>query len=205
MVFEKGKVQSNPAYSRPDIIQRIYQLRNQGTSYNKTAKMINEEFDLKITLPTIKVIYAKYITKNKLAAAPEYLKKMDERFEKISQVTDDLIDTLVEMKKNVPLKTYIKFIPAILAVCREILAQLTYIKKEQAQVLSNQSKLIYSPLQIMNVVNNELVKLEKIKEKLADSAPEKESEPEKDVEQIVLENVKEEKEEEKEAELPVTA
>jgi hypothetical protein len=46
-------------------------------------------------------------------------------------------------------------------VCREILNQLNFIKKEQSQVLVNQKNLIYSPLQIMNQVNQQITQLEK--------------------------------------------
>jgi hypothetical protein len=92
---------------------------------------------------------------------PDFQKKMEARFDRVTQVTDDLMDTLVELKKNIPPMLYVKFVPTILMVCREILNQLNYIKKEQTQVLVNQKNLIYSPLQIMNIVNTELIKLEK--------------------------------------------
>jgi hypothetical protein len=92
---------------------------------------------------------------------PDYQKKMEERFDRVTKVTDDLMDTLVELKKNIPPMLYVKFIPTILLVCREILNQLNFIKKEQIQVLINQKNVIYSPMQIMNIVNQEILKLEK--------------------------------------------
>jgi hypothetical protein len=32
---------------------------------------------------------------------PDYQAKMDARFERVTQVTDDLMDTLTELKKNI--------------------------------------------------------------------------------------------------------
>jgi len=162
----------NKTFADPKVIKRVYELRTQGETYHNIAAIILEEFDLKISDPTIKNIYERYVAKNmvvqgakegKLAQeiVPDYQAKMEERFNRVTQVTDDLMDTLTELKKNIPPMLYIKFVPTILMVCREILNQLNYIKKEQTQVLINQKNVIYSPLQIMNIVNNELIKLEK--------------------------------------------
>jgi hypothetical protein len=87
---------------------------------------------------------------------PDYQKKMEERFDRVVKVTDELMDTLEELKKKIPSELYVKYIPIILMVCREILNQLVFIKKEQSQVLINQKNLIYSPLQIMNVINKQI-------------------------------------------------
>jgi hypothetical protein len=161
----------NPNFARPEVIKRIYELRTKGEAYHSIALIILQEFDLKITDPTIKNIYERFVAKNmvvqgakegKLAQeiVPDFQKKMEERFERITKVTDDLMDTLDELKKKMPPELYVKFIPTILMVCREILNQLNYIKKEQTQVLINQKNVIYSPLQIMNIVNQEMIKLE---------------------------------------------
>jgi hypothetical protein len=162
----------NPSYARPEVVKKIYELRTKGEPYHNIAAVILEEFDLKITDPTIKNIYERYVAKNMVVQAakegklaqeivPDFQKKMEERFDRVTQVTDDLMDTLVELKKNIPPMLYVKFIPTILMVCREILNQLSYIKKEQTQVLINQKNVIYSPLQIMNILNQEMIKLEK--------------------------------------------
>jgi hypothetical protein len=162
----------NPNYAKPEIIKRIYELRTLSEPWHNIATKIFEEFDLKITDPTVKNIYERYIAKNmivqgvkegKLAQEiiPDYQKKMEERFDRVVKVTDELMDTLEELKKKIPSELYVKYIPIILMVCREILNQLAFIKKEQTQVLINQKNLIYSPLQIMNIVNTEIIKLEK--------------------------------------------
>ena len=162
----------NPSYARPEVVKKIYELRSKGEPWRNIAALLLDEFDLKITEPTIKNIYERHVAKQfvvknrqegKLAdeIVPDYQAKMEERFNRVTQVTDDLMDTLTELKKNIPPMLYIKFVPTILMVCREILNQLNYIKKEQTQVLINQKNVIYSPLQIMNIVNNELIKLEK--------------------------------------------
>lgn len=156
----------NPNYSRPEIVKRIYDLRTQKEPWRNISAIILQEFDLKITEPTIKNIYNRFVAKNLLVqnskdektakeVVPDYQAKMEARFDRIVKVTDDLMDTLESLKKNMPPALYIKFVPTILMVCREILNQLTYIKKEQTQVLINQKNMIYSPLQIMNVINKE--------------------------------------------------
>jgi hypothetical protein len=162
----------NPNYTRPEVVKKVHELRTKGEAYHNIAIKILEEFDLKITAPTIKRIYERYVAKNlviqdakegKLAQeiVPDFQKKMEERFDRVVKVTDELMDTLEELKKKIPAVLYVKFVPTILMVCREILNQLTYIKKEQTQVLINQKNIIYSPLQIMNIVNQEMIKLEK--------------------------------------------
>lgn len=167
MVFKQ-----NPVYNDPKLMKRVYDLRSKGESFQNISSFIFDEFDTRITLPTLKNIYERYIAKNMVVQAakeeslageivPDYQKKMDERFNRIAAVTDDLMDTLTELKKDIPPLLYVKFIPTILAVCREILNQLNYIKKEQTQVLINQKNVIYSPLQIMNILNTEMQKLEK--------------------------------------------
>jgi hypothetical protein len=166
MVFTK-----NTSFARPEVIKKIYELRTKGETYHHIAILIQEEFGLKITDPTIKAIYERYIGKQmvvqgskegKLAReiVPDYQRKMEARFDRVTHVTDDLMDTLEELKKRMPPEVYVKYIPTILMVCREILNQLNFIKKEQAQVLINQKNIIYSPLQIMNIVNTEIQKLE---------------------------------------------
>lgn len=162
----------NPAYADPKITKRIYDLKTKGEAFHNIAAIILDEFDLKMSDPTVKNIYERYVAKNMVVKAakegkladeivPDFQKKMEARFDRVTQVTDDLMDTLTELKKNIPPLLYIKFIPTILMVCREILNQLNYIKKEQTQVLINQKNIIYSPLQIMNIVNQEMIKLEK--------------------------------------------
>jgi hypothetical protein len=161
----------NPAYADPKITKKVYDLKSQGESNAGIAGKLKEEFGLTITPPTIKNIYERFVAKNmvvkgvkegKLAdeVVPDYQAKMDARFDRITKVTDDLMDTLDELKKTMPPQYYIKYVPTILMVCREILNQLNFIKKEQSQVLINQKNVIYSPLQIMNILNKELPKLE---------------------------------------------
>ena len=174
---------TNPNFRRPEVVKRIYELRTQGEHFHNIAAKILQEFDVKISDPTVKNIYERFVAKNmivkgakegKLAQeiVPDYQAKMEARFDRVTKVTDDLMDTLEELKKNIPPMLYVKYIPTILMVCREIMNQLAFIKKEQSQVLINQKNLIYSPLQIMNIVNTEMVKLEEEgRIKIIDIAP----------------------------------
>jgi len=121
----------NPAYADPKVTKRVYDLKTKGESNHQIAAIILDEFGLKMSDPTVKNIYERFVAKNmvvqgakegKLATeiVPDYQAKMDARFERVTQVTDDLMDTLTELKKNIPPMLYIKFIPTILMVCREI-------------------------------------------------------------------------------------
>ena len=60
-----------------------------------------------------------------------------------------------------PPEIYIKYAPTILAVCREVLSQLEFIKREQEKIIVNQKNVIYSPLQIVQEFN----RLEEAKKK----------------------------------------
>jgi len=167
-----GSFQPRKDLQNPELIKRIYELRKEGESFLHISKLVLEEFNIKVSSLTVNRIYDKYIARQlfigaeadkKLAATivPDYQAKMDARFDKIARVTDDLMDLLEKLKKEKSTEEYIKYIPTVLAVSREILSQLAFIKREQSQILVNQKNMIYSPLQIMQVLNKELVKLEK--------------------------------------------
>jgi hypothetical protein len=160
-----------PVYKDPALIRRIYDLRTEGAPFQVISTTINEEYGTNITPPTTKAIYNRYVAKQLLVnaesekieageIAPDFQKKMDERFDRIAKVTDELMDLMQQLKKDLPSEEYVKYIPTVLMVSREILNQLAFIKKDQSQILVNQKNMIYSPLQIMQVLNKEIVKLE---------------------------------------------
>jgi hypothetical protein len=160
----------NPTYAKPEVIKKIYELRTKGERWRSIGKIIFEEMGLKITDPTIKNIYNRFVAKNYVVQGAkdgkfaqelisDYQRKMEARFTRITEITDDLMNTLMEIKKRMPPEVYVKYIPTTLLVCREILSQLEFIKKDQTQVLINQKNIIYSPLQIMNILNTELERL----------------------------------------------
>ena len=144
----------NPNYYRADVLKKLYDLRAAGETFHAIGIKLNEEYGFKMTDPTVKSLYLKYVAKNLLVQntkeiaqeqrvageiVPDYQKKMEERFDKIAKITDDLMDTLTEMKDNMEPEVYVKTIPTILMVAREILNQLNYIKKRAKPSLS-QSK-----------------------------------------------------------------
>jgi hypothetical protein len=162
----------NRDYQNPDVVKRIYELKSEGESVHEISRTIKEEFGLPITDPTVKNIYNRYVSKQllvnaenqKKASAPiveDYQAKMDARFDKVAKVTDEMMELLQNLKGTMDPKEYAKYVPLVLAVSREILAQLTFIKREQSQISITQKNMIYSPLQIMQVLNKEIVKLEK--------------------------------------------
>jgi hypothetical protein len=165
-------------FKRLEVVKRIYDLRTQGESFHEITPKIIEEFNIHITDPTVKKIYNQYISRSLLVNAEaekkevapiiqDYQAKMDARFDKIAKVTDELMDSLTKLKNEFDKEgpegrlLVIKLIPSILAVSREILAQLQFIKREQSNISITQKNMIYSPMQIMQVLNKEMTKMQK--------------------------------------------
>ena len=162
-------------YRNPDLLKRIYRLKVEGMSDSKVAEKIGEEFNVPIFRTTVKNLYNQYVKNAEVMASiiPEEKKgeeiidwnsRMREKFKRIDDVTTTLLDKIVEAGENLPPEQYIKLAPALLATCREILNQLDFLKKEQEKLRLEQKKATYSPLQIMQVIDNEK-KISKKKEK----------------------------------------
>ena len=157
-------------FKNPKLIKFIYELKTEGMSDSKIAKKVEENFGIKIFRTTIGKIYKDYMAHNDMVADSlgstaksviDWNKKSEEKFERIERATTKLLDAIEEVSINMPPETYIKLTPTILAVCREILSQLQYLKKEQDKMALEQKDAIMSPLQIMKVIDKELKKKEK--------------------------------------------
>ena len=58
---------------------------------------------------------------------------------------------------------YLKYAPTIIAILRESLNQLTFIRNEQKEIIVKQENMIYSPIQILAQINQ--IEANKQKEK----------------------------------------
>ena len=162
-------------YKDPKLIKRIYKLRNEGMNWEDISREVEKEFGLTIFRETIKKMYDDYVTHAYVVTASmkedkrrakelqiNWNQKLEEKFSLIDKMTNRFMKFLNELfedslKEENKLK-YVKLIPMGLAVCREILNQLLFIKKQQEQIIFNQKNVIYSPLQIMGVINKEMKK-----------------------------------------------
>ena len=75
------------------------------------------------------------------------------KFERIEKITNSLLDAVEAIKKKLSVEMYLKYAPTIIAILRESLSQLAFIRNEQQQIIIKQQNLVYSPLQIMSQIN----------------------------------------------------
>ncbi len=154
MPFEKKMELRNPK-----ILQRIFELRNQGSGFNNIAKIISTEFDVNLTHPTAKNLYYEYAAKQKIKAKQgedvddKWDEAMKTKFERIERITNSLLDAVETIKNKLTPELYLKHAPTIISILRESLNQLMFIRREQEQITIKQQNLIYSPLQIMAQIN----------------------------------------------------
>jgi len=154
MPFEKKK-----ELRSPEILKRIFELRNQGSGFNNISKAITDEFEVSLTHPTAKNLYYEYAAKQKIKAetpgeqSSEWDNMLKVKFERIEKITNSLLDAVEAIKKKLSVEMYLKYAPTIIAILRESLSQLAFIRNEQQQIIIKQQNLVYSPLQIMSQIN----------------------------------------------------
>lgn len=143
---------------KPEILQRIFELRNQKSGFNNIAKIISDEFHVNLTHPTAKNLYYEYAAKQKIQqhlgeeSDDRFDVLLKEKFERIERITNTLLDAVETIKDKLTPELYLKYAPTIIAILRESLNQLMYIRREQEQITIKQQNLIYSPLQIMQQI-----------------------------------------------------
>ena len=144
----------------PEILKRIFELRNQGSGFNNIAKAISDEFEVSLTHPTAKNLYYEYAAKQKIKTetpgenpTSEWDNLLKVKFERIEKITNSLLDAVEAIKKKLSVEMYLKYAPTIIAILKESLSQLSFIRNEQQQIIVKQQNLVYSPLQIMNQIN----------------------------------------------------
>ena len=185
-----------PELRAPEILKRIFDLRNQQMGFNNIAKIISEEFNVNVTHPTAKNLYYEYAAKQKVKAETtpedktgEWDKMLKIKFERIERITNGLLDAVETIKSKLTPEMYLKYAPTIIAILRESLSQLAFIRNEQEQIVIKQQNLIYSPLQIMQQLNQiDKQKEKEKKDKVITITEEGEIETEEDIEDDKEEN-----------------
>ncbi len=162
-------------YNDPKLLKNIYELRNAGRDWENISQEVKKNFDIDLTRKTIKTYYEDYVTKGTVIASTlrsdkrrakeltiDWNKKLEEKFEKIDRMTSKFMKFLEElfdeaMESEDKLKSA-RLIPTGLAVCREILNQLHFIKTQQEKIIINQKNVVFSPLQILAEMDKQLKK-----------------------------------------------
>ena len=153
----------------PEILKKIFEMRNAGSGFNNIATAISDEFNVNLTHPTAKNLYYEYAASQKTKTEQgkdvdsEWDAMLTKKFERIERITNSLLDAVETIKKNLTPESYLKHAPTIIAILRESLAQLAFIRREQEQINIKQQNIIYSPLQIMQQMNQ--IETHKEKEK----------------------------------------
>ena len=151
--------QKKPGLRDDKLLKRIFELRNTGQGFNNISKLVEEEFGIAVSHPTAKNLYYEYAAKQKVKSETgekvddEWDKHLKEKFERIERITNSLMDAVETIKKDLTPELYLKHAPTIIAILRESLNQLMFIRREQEQITVKQQNLIYSPLQVMQQIN----------------------------------------------------
>ena len=161
----------NTKYRKPEVKKVLVDKRCDGLSWKEIVIEINKKFKFKMTEVTAKKIYEEAIAEGLLQSKKmrntfsKYADKMNERYEKACQMVDWLSESVEKIKfqfdseDGEDLQRYLKFIklaPTIIATSREILNQLEFIRKEQERINITQTNMIYSPIQINQLLHKSL-------------------------------------------------
>ena len=160
-----------------EFLKRLYDLRKEGKNYEEISVELERDFGNKYHKETLKKYYEEYITnsyvivsqlkENKqeaIGVVKDHSERIKIKFAQVDRIVTVLLRKIERMMGTMEDETFIKQVPTLLAVCREILSQLYFLKKEQEQLVINQKNIIYSPLQINQLINKELNNLENYKE-----------------------------------------
>jgi len=154
----------------PKLRQRIVKLKNRGLGWKAISEAIYKEFKVNVSTTGVKSIYEKELALGlaKSGKARESFEvacqAIEERYAKAVKWVDKLgsaIDSIYDRYGQSSPELFIKYAPVILAVAREVLNQLEFLKREQERISIYQKNLIYSPIQIVNIVHKKLKTLER--------------------------------------------
>ena len=191
-----------------DIVARIHELRNDDYSNPDVANIIEQEFGTKIEPEDIDKVLnrgiARGIVNDQKAAKifERYEKLIGQRYGKAVKMIDWLIEAVEKIKdefdssdKDQATKylSFIKLAPTITSLSKEILAQIDFIKKQQEQIKIEQKNIIYSPMQINYILQNQLKDLAKqgyirILKTLPEEKKKKKEEKEREMEEEIENN-----------------
>ena len=155
-------------------LKRLYDLRKEGMDYKEIAAELDLEFGINLKSDTLKRYHDEYVAKSyvivtqlseekKEAAGlvKDHTDRIGQKFKQIDRIVSKLILRTEQIMENLDQEQFVKHIPTLLAVCREILNQLYFLKKDQEKLVLNQKNITYSPLQINQLINKEIKNLDK--------------------------------------------
>ena len=153
---------SKPELRKPELRKKIVQQRNNGASWNDISKLLNEEFDTNVSLPTLKKIFDEEVAKTTLKSPKsrdmfkaDYV-RVKERYDRMCTTMDKLmnvIDKLFDKYGDETPEIFLKFAPMINQSVQTIIRQLEFVTRSQEKIVNQQKNLIYSPIQINQTVD----------------------------------------------------
>ena len=138
--------------------------------FNNIANTISEEFDVSLTHPTAKNLYYEYAATQKIKKETgegtdvQWDNMLKVKFERIERITNTLLSAVEKIQNDLTPEMYLKHAPTIIAILRESLSQLAFIRNEQKQIIMKQENMIYSPIQIMAQMNQIEAKKKEVQE-----------------------------------------
>jgi intein-encoded DNA endonuclease-like protein len=120
--------------NNPTIVQKIIELKSQGKSDSEIARVLFDDFGVKVFRTTIGKIYNN-LQKEKLEVPDEekiineWKRKINDKLRRIDKVTDILLKKIEELEDLEP-EQYIKIAPIVLSVRKEILEEMAIVRKQ---------------------------------------------------------------------------
>ena len=163
-------------YTNEELIKKIYQLRtHKGLGYEDISREIEEEFNVKIGAQTIKGYYENYVSRANAITSTlkveqdeakevsiDWHKKFSEKFDLIDQTISTQMKRMTKMLDTAyskgDEKKYVKLLSTLLSLSKDLQNQLGIIKNQQENIITSQKNVVYSPLQVMGIINKELQK-----------------------------------------------
>jgi len=127
----------------PEIAKEIEKLKIQGYGLRAIKEIITQKHGIEFSHQTV----ANYLDSKGLSMeiliesdndlktkANDWQNRFRERYEKICDWTDDLGKMIEKLKIQLSSEEYLRYAPTIIALSREILNQLDFIRKEQERI-----------------------------------------------------------------------
>jgi len=168
---KKNKFKKIVELEEPAIKKFIIDERNSGKTWAQVVSKLKIEKNVEACGLTLQKVYEKALATSitRSPIARDQFKSMyntvNERYEKAAKWIDrlgEIFDNLYEKVKKGEISELIllKIAPIIQNNSKEVLNQLKFIRDEQERITVQQKNLIYSPIQIIQVIHNNLKKLQ---------------------------------------------
>lgn len=155
-----------------EIEKKVYQIRKRGISWDEVSLKVSDAFDKKVSLEECKNFYNKHIAraevitrtladekKAAIKVSIDWNKRMEEKLVEIDKWVSKLMKQMGkvfdEMINEGNLIGQVKMVPTLLAICREILNQISVIKLQQEKIVVNQKNVILNEMQVLQIVNKQ--------------------------------------------------